>query len=546
MAKVTSEQFIELAIKSKLADEVRLTAAIDSLRKDHAGQLPSDPVDVAKHFETADLLTRWQNEKLLQGKYRGFFLGKHKLLGHLGTGGMSTVYLAEHLIMKHKRAIKVMPKSKLGNNSYLQRFRQEAMAIAAMDHPNIVHAFDIDNDGDTHFIVMEYVEGADLQTLVKKHGPLSFEKVAEYTMQAALGLQHAHDKGLIHRDVKPANLLLNRDSVIKVLDLGLALVTDEKLSSVTMEHNDKILGTADYLAPEQALNSHDIDYRADIYSLGCTMYYLLTGHPPFPEGSIAQRIAKHQKMMPEEIRVSRPDCPGELDGICVKMMQKEARYRYANCSAVAAALQTWLDRPPSDARKLATANAAAVPKRKTARVGGDGESSKNLSSSVSNPSGLKPYRPMDSDPAGKISSILSSGNAADSQMLRKMASASGSIIDSGIDLELDTNAPIAHRRPKARGTIDEMAAEQQAAVLRISQIAKSTSKKHLGEYQTLTQATREMQDAPMLNRPRARLDNRARPMENIRKLSPLVLGIGATVLAVIAIAVGLMIANWVS
>ncbi len=161
------------------------------------------------------------------------------------------------------------------------RFQQEAKAIASLNHPNIVRAFDIDNENDTHYIVMEYVDGLDIQTLVKKNGPLSYDLVAEYTSQAAAGLQHAHDKGLIHRDIKPANLLVNREGVVKVLDLGLALFADDEQSSLTMEHNDKVLGTADYLAPEQAINSHKIDFRADIYSLGCTMYYMLTGRPPF-------------------------------------------------------------------------------------------------------------------------------------------------------------------------------------------------------------------------------------------------------------------------
>ena len=238
---------------------------------------------------------------------------------------MSSVYLAEHMLMKHKRAIKVLPKSKLGNNSYLERFQREAKAIASLNHINIVRAYDINNEKDTHYLVMEYVEGADMQNLVRKHGPLPYAVAADYIAQAARGLHHAHEAGLIHRDVKPANLLVNKDGVVKVLDLGLALFTEESDASLTMEYNDKVLGTADYLPPEQAINSHKIDSRADMYGLGCTLYFLLTGHPPFPDGSIASRIIKHQNSMPPDVRRDRPDCPGELDGVCVKMMQKDPR-----------------------------------------------------------------------------------------------------------------------------------------------------------------------------------------------------------------------------
>jgi len=311
------------------------------LRETHSGGLPEDPVELAMAFQKSDLLTRWQCEKLLSGKYKGFFLGNHKLLGHIGTGGMSTVYLAEHQVLKHKRAIKVLPKAKLGNSSHLARFQREAKAIASLSHPNVVKAYDISNEGNTHYIVLEYVEGSDLQVLVKKQGPLSFDQAADYIAQAARGLQHAHELGLIHRDVKPANLLVNPQGVVKVLDLGLALFTEDLDAGLTAEFNDKVLGTADYLAPEQALNSHLVDVRADIYGLGGSLYFLLTGHPPFPDGTIAQRIAKHQKVMPDDIRKSRPDCPGELDGICVKMLQKDPKYRYPDCKTVAEVLEAW-------------------------------------------------------------------------------------------------------------------------------------------------------------------------------------------------------------
>jgi serine/threonine-protein kinase len=342
MAVVTADRFVELVKKSQLAEPDRIDGVVRKICESHQGSLPSDVVELANLLQREKVITAWHTEKLLQGKYKGFFLGKYKLLGHIGSGGMSSVYLAEHTKMHDYRAIKVLPPSKLSKSSYLARFQQEAKAIASLNHPNIVRAYDIDNQGDTHYIVMEFVDGEDLQTIVKKKGPIAFELVADYVAQAARGLQHAHDCGLIHRDVKPANVLIRKDGRVKLLDLGLALFTDEDKASLTIDHNDKVLGTADYLAPEQALNSHGVDHRADLYGLGCTMYYMLTGSPPFPEGSIAQRIAKHQKVMPTEIRKLRPQCPGELEGICWKLMQKEPKYRYASAAQTAEVLEAWL------------------------------------------------------------------------------------------------------------------------------------------------------------------------------------------------------------
>jgi eukaryotic-like serine/threonine-protein kinase len=362
--KVSSEKLIELVRKSGLVDSDAFEASLVAFRAQSGEVVDENPEPLLQWLIDQKLITRWHADKLVVGKYKGFFLGKHKLLGHLGTGGMSSVYLAEHRAMHHKRAIKVLPKNRLGNSSYLARFQLEAKAIAALNHPNIVRAYDIDQENDTHYIVMEYVDGADLLTMVKrrldkyKDQPekkfLDFGVVADYIAQAARGLQHAHEVGLIHRDVKPANLLVNSQGVVKLLDLGLALFSDDTQASLTIDYNDKVLGTADYLAPEQALNSHNVDQRADIYGLGCTMYFLLTGHPPFPEGTIAQRIAKHQSSMPPDIRSERPEVPGELEGICFKMIQKDPKYRYANCTTVADVLDQWIIKYKQEAAARAT------------------------------------------------------------------------------------------------------------------------------------------------------------------------------------------------
>ena len=348
--KLTSERFLQMVAKSGLVDQVATDRLVEKVRKQRHGALPENAKTLASHFTKEGFLTEWHVEKLLGGKYKGFFLGKYKLLGHIGTGGMSSVYLAEHIRMGDKRAIKVLPKSRVKDATYLARFQLEAKAIASLSHPNIVLAYDIDNEDDVHYIVMEYVDGLDLQQLVKRDGPIDFSTVADMVAQAARGLEHAHANGVIHRDVKPANLLMDKKGSVRLLDMGLALVAAGDDESLTVANNENVLGTADYLAPEQALNSHKVDHRADIYGLGCTLYFLLTGKPPFSDGTLAQRIAKHQTEMPTPIRQIRSDCPGELEGICVKMIQKDPRYRYQSAGDVAEVLERFVAAVPKGAK----------------------------------------------------------------------------------------------------------------------------------------------------------------------------------------------------
>jgi serine/threonine-protein kinase len=200
MAELGVESFLEYVGRSSLVDADALQTQLALLRERNAGRLPDTGV-VATHLIDAGLLTNWQIDKLLLGKTRGYFLGKYKLLRHIGSGGMSSVYLAEHMLMHRQRAIKVLPKDKVNDSSYLDRFHREAQATATLDHPNIVRAYDLDNDGDTHYIVMEYIEGKDLNTIVKQEGPLPLELACNYIAQSAEGLLHAHAASLIPRDV---------------------------------------------------------------------------------------------------------------------------------------------------------------------------------------------------------------------------------------------------------------------------------------------------------------------------------------------------------
>ncbi len=340
MTKV-AQSFLDLVKRSKLVEEDQLEEFLAEYRKQHGEELPERQEALAEAFVEAGLITEWQAEKLLAGKHRGFMLGKYKLLGQLGKGGMSTVYLAEHILMRARRAIKVLPRDRVKDATYLNRFKLEARAAAKLDDPNIVRAYDIDNEGETHYIVMEYVEGQDLHQLVKEKGPLKYETAADYIAQVARGLDHAHQMGLVHRDIKPANCLLDNNGVVKLLDMGLARIIDDT-ASLTIDNNENVLGTADYLAPEQALNSHSADARADIYSLGCTLYFLLTGHPPFAEGSISERLMKHQVESAPSVLKDRPDVPPTLLHICEKMMEKKPDDRYQTAGDVAERLVEWL------------------------------------------------------------------------------------------------------------------------------------------------------------------------------------------------------------
>ncbi len=342
MAEVSAKSFLKFLERSGIVDEPRLKESLDELSRKFNGQVVTYD-DLTTHLLDSGLITNWHCEKLRAGKYKGFLLGKYKLLGHLGTGGMSAVYLAEHRISGHRRAIKVLPRKKVNDKSYLDRFYREGKAAAALNDKNIVRIYDIANEGDTHYMVMEFVEGEDLYELVKSEGPLEFKVAANYIADAAMGLSHAHARKMVHRDIKPANLLLSKDGTIKILDLGLALMRETEEESLTVLHNERVMGTADYLSPEQAVNSHEVDHRADIYSLGCTLYFLLTGQPPFPTGSLAQRIAKHQTEYPTDIRELRQDAPDALVEICDRMVRKKPAERFQTCAEVERALREFVE-----------------------------------------------------------------------------------------------------------------------------------------------------------------------------------------------------------
>jgi serine/threonine protein kinase len=235
--------------------------------------------------------------------------------------------------MARPAALKTLPFQRLTEGSAIARFQREARAIGALNHPNIVQAYDFDRAGGLWFLAMEYVDGASLQQFVHRHGAVPWPQACEYIAQACAGLQHAADQGVVHRDVKPANLLLDRTGVVKILDMGLARIFGEFLERgeqpLTMRFDENVLGTADYLAPEQAEDSHAVDVRADIYSLGLTLYYLLTGKLAVQGKGVAEKLRWHRDSDPPSLAEVCPAAPRELDAVLRRMIAKLPNERYA-------------------------------------------------------------------------------------------------------------------------------------------------------------------------------------------------------------------------
>jgi serine/threonine protein kinase len=358
----TIEEFLELGKKSGLVDQRRLDSYVENKRASNA--LPSAPGSLADAMVRDGLLTPFQARQLLHGKWRGFIIAdKYRLLCRLGAGGMGTVYLCEHTIMRRRVAVKVLPTSRLHDPATVERFHREARAAAALDHPNIVHAHDVGYDDKVHFLVMEYINGVNLDQMVRQQGPLGVRRAARYVADAAAGLQHAHEAGLVHRDIKPANLLIDRSDTVKILDMGLARFFEDDSDRLTREYDSAaVLGTPDFLAPEQATNSHDADIRADVYSLGVTFYFLLTGTTPFGGGSVYQKLLRHMVQEPRPIRELRPEVPEGLAAVIARMMAKDREARYQVPAQVRAALAPWVQQslgPETSCAPLTPAPSAA-------------------------------------------------------------------------------------------------------------------------------------------------------------------------------------------
>lgn len=267
---------------------------------------------------------------------------RYRVVRLLGAGGMGAVYVAEHRAMQRTVALKVINRAATSSAAAIERFRCEVRAAARLSHPNIVTTHDAEDAGATHFLVMEYVEGVTLNRLVKERGPLPIAEACDTIRQAALGLQHAHERGMVHRDIKPDNLIRCADGRVKILDFGLAMLTAEG-DNVTAPST--VVGTPDYMAPEQADNPRTTDIRADVYSLGGTLYFLLTGQPPYPGATPLSKIQAHREQPPPDVRRARPDTPLALAAVLERLLGKKPEDRYPSPAEVVRALAPFTQPP---------------------------------------------------------------------------------------------------------------------------------------------------------------------------------------------------------
>jgi len=336
----TITNFTEWILQSGLLTEAQLRT---QLRSDETLE---NPEVCARRLVKARLLTPFQARSLLQGRYRGFFIAKkYKVLENLGEGGMGRVILCEHLILNRLVALKMLRPTSEPLGGIAERFLREAQASAALNHPNIVRVFDADIVEKSPIMVMEYLDGATLHQLVAQHGALPVGRAAEYLRQAATGLAHAHSLGQVHRDVKPSNILVERSGTVKLLDLGLVRFFDtDRNAKLTQRFDDNaILGTADFIAPEQAMDSSSADPRADIYSLGYTLYFLLTGRTPFEDATTQQKLLFHQLRDPKPLREVRPELPEGIVDLFQNMTRKSPDDRIQTADEVATLLETFAD-----------------------------------------------------------------------------------------------------------------------------------------------------------------------------------------------------------
>jgi len=363
---VTLEEFIEYLAEVGFMSTDEVHDFLDELP---LNQQPRSARRLVEEMLRHGKLTKFQADLMFKGKIRRLVIGNYIVLEKIGQGGMGRVYRARHRRMDRIVAIKLLPFAARESPDDVSRFEREIKAAARLSHRNIVTAHDADEAGGRYYLVMEYVDGIDLLTLVKERGPLPVDQAVDYVLQAAAGLAYAHSQKVIHLDVKPANLLLDKSGTIKILDMGLARIDDlvsniENAPAEALIQNGKVMGTVDYVPPERSKNPETVDHRADIYSLGCTLYHLLTGRPPFSGSTILKRIRAHRVKPIPSLCKRRDDVPERLDAVYQRMLAKDPDDRYQSMEDVIEHLRASVDpagRPTDDSGSSARQTPEGAP-----------------------------------------------------------------------------------------------------------------------------------------------------------------------------------------
>ena len=349
-SRINSDDFLSKLSEVGVLSPDEFASVSDSMA---SGDPSMEPRQLASRLVTEGKLTEYQASALLKGEPE-LLIDKYLILDLIDVGGMGMVFKAIHRTMNRVVAVKMISRQMLGSADLVKRFQREVRVAATLEHPNIVRAYDADKARGVSFLVMEYVRGANLNRIVRDSGPLPLDRAVDCIRQAAVGLQHAHERGIVHRDIKPGNLLLSDQGVVKILDLGLAHI-DESLcqNSADEAENDSgrpyvtrteltaagaIFGTASFMAPEQSLDAHLVDFRSDIYSLGCTFYYLLTGDTPYSGSTVFKVFVEHREADIPSLRDKRPDVPDSVDGIFRRMVAKKPEERFQSIAQFLVAL----------------------------------------------------------------------------------------------------------------------------------------------------------------------------------------------------------------
>jgi serine/threonine-protein kinase len=376
----TIPDVLELTRRSKVVAEGRLAEFVDFLEQSVTDVDANSTAAVLERMVERGLLTQYQANELAAGRC-DFWIGGYQILDLLGRGGMGHVYLAEHPLLKKRMALKVLKNCEYTDDGAKDRFQKEARAAAVLDHPNIVRVFALNIAHNPPFLVMEYVDGVSLQAAVARYGTFTPGEAAAVGVEVAMGLQQAFEVGLVHRDIKPANVLIDRKGGIKILDLGIARFVGDPISRLS--DSETVIGTLDYLAPEQAIDSCKIDSRADQYALGATLFFLLAGHPPFADDEVNRKLVRKQQSNAPSIAAMRLDIPTGLAQVINRMLERSASDRYATPRDVAEALKPW-----------AELSAAAFPNRLFLpwRSRGDGVEQSPMADADPSPTPLPPTR----------------------------------------------------------------------------------------------------------------------------------------------------------